>query len=237
MCVGIAAKYLGQKYPNSTMVDIGANVGDTAAIIATYAANKLVLVEVSDYYHSLLVKNVVQLANEVVVKKTLIADGTKMEGTLTHWGGTAFLNKNSERKSLQNTQRLCEIVDDDKSFIKTDTDGNDYTILLDSIDWLASETPGILFENQIQNRNDYDRGRELLGRLIGCGYKYFVLWDDAGFHLLSTTCFSVMDDMNRYLLNVHKNGRYISIYNTDILCLHEKDDDIYTKVSEYYRTV
>jgi FkbM family methyltransferase len=236
VCVGIAAKFLGQKYPNSTMIDVGANVGDTAAIIASYATNKLILVEGSDYYHSLLIRNVNQLPNEVVIKKTLIADGTPIEGLLTHWGGTAFLNRSSERKSIQNTERLCDIADDDSSFIKLDTDGNDFAILLDSMDWLAKATPGILFENQIQNENDSYHSQELLNRLKGCGYKFFILWDDAGFHLLSTTCISVMADMTRYLLNIHKNGKYISIYNTDVLCLHEKDEDIYTQVSEHYQT-
>jgi hypothetical protein len=31
LCIGIAAKYTCEKYPNGTIVDIGANIGDTAA--------------------------------------------------------------------------------------------------------------------------------------------------------------------------------------------------------------
>src|SRR5438067_8208755 len=37
--VGISAKFAGRKYPDSSIIDIGANIGDTAAMIATHAKN------------------------------------------------------------------------------------------------------------------------------------------------------------------------------------------------------
>lgn len=49
-CVGFAAAQLSKKYPESTFMDIGANVGDTAAIMATHAKKRLILVEPSDYF-------------------------------------------------------------------------------------------------------------------------------------------------------------------------------------------
>ena len=45
LCVGVVAKYIAAKYPGGTIVDIGANVGDTAALIATYSKTNY-LVEV-----------------------------------------------------------------------------------------------------------------------------------------------------------------------------------------------
>jgi hypothetical protein len=43
LCIGISAKYISVKYPNKAIIDIGANIGDTAAIIATYAQNNVYL--------------------------------------------------------------------------------------------------------------------------------------------------------------------------------------------------
>ena len=81
LCVGITAKYVSAKYPNGTMVDIGANIGYTAAIMATYARNKLILVEGTSYYFDFLVRNTCQLSNEIVTKKALVADGSTLSGS------------------------------------------------------------------------------------------------------------------------------------------------------------
>jgi FkbM family methyltransferase len=236
ICVGISAMCLGIKYPNSTMIDVGANIGDTAAIIASYASNKLILVEGSDYYHSLLEMNSRQFRNEISIKKMFLVDGKKIDGHLTHWGGTAFFDKNNcQSNSQYETERLCNLTDQEVSFVKLDTDGSDFSILLDSMDWLGLNTPAILFENQIPSQCELERSCEVLKQLVECGYNYFILWDDAGFHLLSTTCVLTVNDMSRYLFNVHKNAKYISIYNTDVLCLHVKDKDVYEHISAYYR--
>ena len=50
LSIGIAAKYLGKKYPHAAVLDIGANVGDSAAHIATYCGNDLILVELSSFF-------------------------------------------------------------------------------------------------------------------------------------------------------------------------------------------
>src|SRR5258708_6065145 len=37
LAVGVTARELARKYPGATFVDIGANIGDTAALMATFA--------------------------------------------------------------------------------------------------------------------------------------------------------------------------------------------------------
>jgi hypothetical protein len=48
LALGIAAGEIARKYPGESFLDIGANVGDTAALVATYSEAPLVLVEPSD---------------------------------------------------------------------------------------------------------------------------------------------------------------------------------------------
>lgn len=67
LCVGITAKFVTEKYANATIVDICANIGDTAAIIAQYTSAKIVLVEANDYYAGILTKNVRQFPNEIEI--------------------------------------------------------------------------------------------------------------------------------------------------------------------------
>jgi len=77
------------KYPSGTIVDIGANIGDTAAIISTHARpNKLILIEGSDYFFDILVRNVSQLPGNIVCKKVLVSDVSEAtSGAFIHWGG------------------------------------------------------------------------------------------------------------------------------------------------------
>jgi FkbM family methyltransferase len=237
MCVGITAKYISAKYPNKAIIDIGANIGDTAAIIATYAQNKLILIEASDYYFDILVNNTLQLPNEVITKNCLISDGNQISGSFTHRGGTAFFREEASGEIQIKTVRLSSLTDENVCFIKTDTDGYDFKILNDNLEWLASARPAILFENQILNNQDLDDSNELLTRLAEIDYAYFIVWDDAGFHLLSTTSLDVLKDLNRYLFKVWetRSDKQKNVYNFDVLCLNLTDEDVYKNICEWYR--
>lgn len=236
LCVGITAKYISAKYPDATMIDIGANIGDTAALIATYARNKLILIEASDYFYDILVRNTSQLPNDIVIKKVLISDGSKVSGFFRHSEGTASFHEREDGEAKINTERLSSVADEKTCFIKTDTDGYDFKILIDSLEWLASAHPAILFENQIYNNQDLNSADDLYTRLMQIGYAYFIVWDDPGFHLVSTTSLDILKDLNRYLFKVFQNDGHKSIYNYDVLCLHEIDKDVYQDIREWCKT-
>lgn len=181
-------------------------------------------------------RNVSQFSNETITKKCFISDGKEVLGSFHHWGGTGSFREEVNGESRINTERLSNIADKNTSFIKLDTDGYDFKILIDNLDWLAEVRPAILFENQIQNSRDLSDSNELLTQLIQIGYRYFVVWDDPGFHLVSTTSLDVLLDMNRYLYKVWQNNKHQSIYNYDVLCLHQTDEDIYKDICAWYKS-
>ncbi len=236
LCVGVTAKFIMAKYPDAKIVDVGANIGDTAAIISTYARpRQLVLIEASDYYFDILVRNASGLPGDIVCRKALLSDGSgAASGSLVHWGGTASFHEDVKGTRV-GTQRLVDFVDENTRFIKSDTDGFDFKILLDSLEWLAQVHPAVLFEDQIPNLQDLNAANELCTRLVEIGYLYFIVWDDPGFHLVSTTSPEVLKDMNRYLFKVGENHGRTSIYNYDILCLHRDDEDVYKEICGWYR--
>ena len=235
MCVGIAAKYIGSKYPTGTMLDIGANVGDTAALIATYARNKIILVEASEYFLGFLQRNVSAFANDVVVKQVLVSDGSLISGHFHHWAGTASFVEQEQGSLKIQSERLQDLADETTCFIKTDTDGDDFGILMDSLSWLAVVRPAILFENQIRSVEDLESANQLYLELQKIGYSYFIVWDDPGFHIISTSSFEALADLNRYLLKVSQNEGRKSISNYDVLCLHSRDEDIFVRVCDWYK--
>ena len=236
LCVGIAAQHVSRKYPAGSMVDIGANIGDTAAIIATYASNKLILVEGSDYFFSILGANVAQLPNKIELVNALVSDGSAASGSFSYWGGTAsFIEESAGGQRIQ-TLQLGEVCDGNTCFVKVDTDGYDVKILMAGLAWLRSERPAVLFENEIRNENDLQLANQLLQRFSEIGYQHFLVWDDPGLHIVSTSSHQVLQDLNHYLLKVWQNPGRKSICNYDVLCLHEQDADIYASLSEWWRS-
>ena len=104
--IGISAKYISKKYPDGTIIDIGANIGETACMIASYCSNSLILVEPSNFYYTYLVKNSKTIPNKIVIVKSIISDGNDIIGELLHWGGTAFISNISSKKDIYKTKKL-----------------------------------------------------------------------------------------------------------------------------------
>jgi len=233
--VSIVAELAGKKYPDGTIIDIGANIGDTAALIATYARNKLILVEASDYFFEILTRNVASFPNDVELRKAMVSDGSYSSGSLHHRGGTAYFQEGPHGHGSVKTERLVDIADAKTCFIKIDTDGYDAQILADSLEWLAANRPLVLFENWIRNAKDLSIADSLYDDLIKIGYEYFIVWDDPGFHIVSTTSSDVLKDLNRYLYKLSQQGPPGSIGNFDVLCAQPIDQDIYIDVSKWYR--
>jgi FkbM family methyltransferase len=234
LCIGISAKIICEKYHNATIVDIGANIGDTAAIIASHVPNKLILVEGSDYYYKFLEKNLHLFPNAIVPIKAIVSDGISIQGELRHWGGTAYFKGIANEELTTPTLPLSEIADENTRFIKIDTDGFECNILNAALPWLEQQRPAILFENQLRNEMELKRLSKLYDSLSNIGYRYFVAWDDPGFHILSTDSVDAIKDLNRYQYNIH-NSNLPRINNYDIICLHESDEDIYTQLTRFWR--
>jgi FkbM family methyltransferase len=239
LCIGIAAKYTCEKYRDGTIVDIGANIGDTASIIASHTSNKMILIEASNYYFRFLQDNSRKIPNQTVVVNAFIGDGTVQSGELKHWGGTAHFEAGSDRNQLSiATKKLRDVVDDKVVFIKIDTDGFDYKIINDSLDYLKEKLPSIIFEGMIRSSADLEQANEVLVKLIEIGYTHFLIWDDPGFFITSTNSLATLKDLNRYLFAIWSfEQTKKSISNYDILCLKADDADICHQIREYYEAL
>ncbi|HXG27925.1 MAG TPA: FkbM family methyltransferase [Nevskiales bacterium] len=232
--IGIAAKYLGAKYPGATLVDVGANIGDTAAMMATHASNPLLLIEGSDYFFAYLQRNAARLPNETRLHNCLIGDGKSLSGNLQYWGGTAYFVESPGAAGIA-TRTLSEVAGDTACFVKIDTDGFDFRIIAASLSWLARVQPGVLFENTIRKLQDLQDAEDTFARLADAGYAHYVVWDDTGLHMLSTSSLREIADLNRYLYKIWSYDGRRSIYNYDVLCLSERDRDVYDLVTCWYR--
>ena len=237
IAVGIIAKYVSEKYPGETIIDIGANIGDTAAIIANYSSNPLILVEPSDYYYEILIKNIDFIPNVRRVEKVLVSAQPINGGMLKHTTkGTARFIELGEQGEKFTCKKLEEIADNNTRLVKIDTDGFDFSIIESSLEWLLRTKPLLFYENSITDLKTLEESNKVLKELAQIGYDYFIVWDDPGYHIVSTSDLDILFSLNRYLFKIWSSRtRRESICNYDLLCVPAHDKDIFESVTDYYK--
>ena len=233
--VGISAGAVASKYPDASFLDIGANIGDTAAMMASHAANPLILVEASDYYHEILTKNARAIPNVRRIEFVFVStDDSPLTGRLHHWGGTAAFEAGGEQP-VGVTKRLSEVADTDTKFVKMDTDGLDFAILGSSAPWLSDSQPLLLFESDVSTAELYAQAQEAFSVLREAGYRWFIVWDDRGYHITTTDDFGVVEHLHLWL-HKHRTARASpnAVYYFDILCAASADREIAEVVTRTY---
>lgn len=233
--VGITAGVVGRKYPEASFVDVGANVGDTAAMMASHAANPLILVDASGYYLPILRQNARALPNVRRIEPVFVStDDTPVAGRLRHWGGTATLDTGGDRV-IGTTKPLAAVADPDTRFVKIDTDGSDYAILRSSGRWLGEARPLVLFESDVSTPALHAQWLEALKALGAAGYTSYVVWDDQGNHMTTTEDSDVLVSLHRWL-HQRRTARSQAgpVFNFDILCAGPSDSDVVKFVTEAY---
>lgn len=152
-------------------------------------------------------------------------------------GGTAKFIKNSNDQINQiNTEKLTNIIKKDTCFVKIDTDGFDVKIIHDNLDFFKKNKTSIIFENQISTQEDLQIVNSLFERLIANNYKFFIFWDDPGYHIVSTSSLNIIRNLNQYLLKVSNYKGPRNLYGYDVLCLQSNEEDIYNSISEFYKS-
>lgn len=129
------------------VVDIGANVGDTAAIVRAHSEVPVLCVEGDDVFFGLLERNAQQLG-DVELEPAFVRDNVLRgeEGRVERARGTARLVGGSTL-----AMPLSEILERHPRFarpalVKLDTDGMDVPILLANADLLGELQPVLFFE-------------------------------------------------------------------------------------------
>lgn len=220
---------------NLKIINIGANVGDTAVLIKDNMNISILAIEPEAKYFNLLKKNTAGLKN-ISCKKIYLGDKerhTNMQ--LEVKDGTAFLVKTQSNKKKIHIRRLDNVLTETKNFsdakmLIIDTDGYDYLILKGARKYLRDTKPVLFFEYDPKALNKYgdNYGLELIKYLTNLGYKNALFYDNFGKYLLSIdmTKNDVITDLHNYVLDNRK------IYFYDVCAFHKSDSALYKKVKE-----
>lgn len=216
--------------PGETIVDIGANVGDSLAAMAEGNPNANYLcVEADDLYYGYLLKN----------KESILQSFPKLGVQIVH----SFVGKNITNVSLEGAkgtkranlskpgsvqavsfdrlakEMACSVV----SVFKSDTDGFDYDVLESAAETIEKDKPTLFFECQIDHELQHNGYLRICERLEAMGYSDWTLFDNFGDILVRTNNNSLVRQMINYLWQKTAINAAKTIYYFDILACQKKD--------------
>jgi FkbM family methyltransferase len=164
----------------SIIIDVGANIGDTAIAVLQHCTNPIICIEPSDVFFPYLEKNLKKLTlndfNRVKTFKKLVGTGL-FSGNISHSvNGTASVNiADSSVSTTYNTHTaLDELIEDSSNILllKVDTDGFDFDVIKSAEKILSDSEPILFWENQISEDFQNKGFDELYSLLTIKGYKY-----------------------------------------------------------------
>lgn len=184
--IGRIAGFCAAKYSDLKVIDIGANVGDTAALVRKYVDAPVLCIEGDRNYFDLLQTNAQSLGEDIEIELSFVYfQNTELCGRLEASSGTARLVIDNEGEKI-GARTLSQILTDHPRFaearlVKIDTDGFDGKIIAAESDWLKRIRPVLFFE--------YDpylcelqcfRADEVFDALSDAGYRHLLIYRNTG---------------------------------------------------------
>jgi FkbM family methyltransferase len=227
--IGRIAKYISEKYTQLRIIDIGANVGDTVAILRGYVRFPILCIEGNRRFFSILQSNLPSFNGEVYCENAFVGSSTGIfQGVIQSEQGTAFLLSSQQSTEQIKVKTLTDILREhaffqEAKFLKIDTDGFDSRILISEKEFLKKIKPIIFMEYDPYSTERYnDECFLVFDMLKTIGYEIIMVYDNFGDYLLTAELSN-----NRLLEDIHQyfSGRGGKIY-ADICAFHAEDSDL-----------
>lgn len=242
--ISIIASLVANKYPDSFVVDIGANVGDTAAAIRSQVSLPIICIEGSHEFLPYLKKNIERMPGiNVLIPKFIGFDGMGGAYRLAVNKGTAHLESDmSGGIGRDGFIGFDQVLSDFKNYgevklVKSDTDGFDFSILSSAMMVLSVSRPTLFFEfDHLIGRTAAEVVRQLAIKLVSAGYAYCIVYDNYGNYLFSSLLSSdVFDDLMASLAQGRAAGGGVSYF--DVCCFSSDDEDLFRQMINFERKI
>jgi FkbM family methyltransferase len=222
--LGKVSLYARRKYPNLTMIDVGANIGDSVAIVHSYSDHPVLCLEGEPRFFQLLKKNTRNLP-AVEIEQTFIGAPGDHVGSIDARRGNAqvLLGPIPGRASICT---LSEALARHPRFaraklLKIDAEGFDCRIIAAETKLLKVNKPILFFEY-------YPKCSELVGQkafpvfttLSSLGYSLILIYQNLGRYFMSLTLDQVdaLEDLHHFISD--QDGF------CDVVAFHKEDLEI-----------
>lgn len=193
------------------IIDIGANVGDTVALVRNESDAKIICIEGDEKYFDYLTKNTFNEKNIELIKTFVGETSGNNNTSLKVENGTARLvvdDKSTVQLKSLDDLLLNSLADKKLALIKIDTDGYDNKIIRGAKQLIIKHQPILFFEYDpyfLQLNNE--KGTDIFELLSSWGYKRYTLYDNLGEKICNCTLYQmdVIRDLHNYFSG--KNGK------------------------------
>jgi FkbM family methyltransferase len=221
-----------EKYPEMIAIDVGANVGDSVALMRKSAYFPILCIEGDEKFFNFLSENGLQFQNVQMLQVYLSDQSEELSAELISKDGTATVNllkSDNDRIIVKTLSVVCESLIDfsQAKLLKIDTDGFDTRIIRGGQQLILEGNPVIFFEYDpfflLKRDSKY---LEVFHFLRNLGYSGLLLYDNFGDFLCSAKC---SDELFLSEITSYYTGR-LSYSYLDICAFHEKDTDLFEKL-------
>jgi len=231
--LGRIASSVYAKYPEMVSVDVGANIGDTAAIIRSLCPAPIVCVEGDELLGHVLNENV-RMLGDATVLQVYLSDSREEQHVRIEkegWNNTLLPVAGEGRGKKVSFMPLDDALKDvdlhKVKLLKIDTEGFDARVLRGSQNVLKIGRPVVVFEYNRDNLNPL--GEDALSIFSGLknhGYRSALFWDPRGRFLLGTSLndMTLIEDLHNYVDFREKPLGYLP--HLDVCMFHECDQDL-----------
>lgn len=236
--LGDIAAIVRAKYPDLHAIDVGAYVGDSAALIRASGDVPVLCIEGDRVFFSVLAENASRLGPGIAIELSYVgtvgdtADPRKVDsrGQITSPVNAAKADETIPVRSLD------RILDGHTAFLnakllKTDAEGYDFGILRQSIGLIRRVKPVIFFEYAPNFRPEApDAGLDTIRLLTESGYSDFLYYDNFGNSTAHVKAeqLTLFRDLHSYLASIRKFGT--AAYYFDVCAFHTEDAELASKV-------
>jgi len=218
-----------------TLIDVGANVGDSVALITDKVFGKFLCIEGDKKYLPVLEKNITKFKGSTCeIEPNYCGDGSIQDLSVINVGGTAKLvTADSSENTVSNVKTLDQIISSHPNFkstniLKIDTDGFEINVIKGATKFLQSTKPVIYFEFTPEfYQNLKQDPMELIVFLFKAGYESALFYDNFG-RPIKIVNLSDISSIKYLISQIDKQN----IWYYDILVFHNlkpKYSQIFTK--------
>ena len=217
------------KYPRAPIIDIGANIGDTAVMLRNAADGPILCIEGSERYAGLCRSNL-QATPGVTVVQALVDTGDSSIGRIVERGGSgkAVRDESSGVRSLT----LAEVAEvygfSCARLVKIDTDGFDGRIIGAALPWIACAVPVLFWEFELTgDAENSGPGSRIFAMLAEIGYERSTFYSNTGDYVLTLRSCQTQElqDICWYFGQRPNRGK-VPPHFADVCAFPAKDADI-----------
>jgi FkbM family methyltransferase len=223
------AAQIAQRYPGSPIIDVGANVGDTAAMLRGAVDSPILCVEGDPIFRKILLSNAKRIGNVEVIETYVGESRGSVHAAPERKGGTATLVDKQTETTILRVDDIAIGRFAHAKLLKSDTDGYDARVLHGAESLMKLARPVLFFEyapDMLEAKGD--DALEIFTFLESLGYTCAIVWDNFG-RLLTDV--KLPEHRRLRMLADYYRGRVDQQY-CDLAVFHRADEALCDEVLE-----